>query len=183
MVFSPRIRLLLSCLLLTVWATVFGIPHGINTFSQAFLEFASRTWPAAEAKIISRTVYPLPGGRRSGDEFRRFGAHIWFEYIADGVAVSGNAVVPDNTDAAASQSDLERQFAVGKTVRVHYRPGDPFRYILEPGLQWTTLMNIMHVVLLWLLFAAWLGRLVKSLQPGRRSGGRATAQETAVAQG
>lgn len=181
MVFSPRIRLLLSCLLLTVWATVFGIPHGINTFSQAFLEFASRTWPAAEAKIVSRTVYPLPGGRRSGDEFRRFGAHIWFEYIADGVAVSGNAVVPDNTDAAASQSDLERQFAVGKTVRVHYRPGDPFQYILEPGLQWTTLMNVMQVVLELLLFAAWFSWLVRLLQPSRRSGGRATASETAAA--
>lgn len=181
MIFSHRIRLLLSCLLLAVWATAFGIPHGINTFSQVLMEIASRTWPAADAKIISRTVYPLPGGRGSGDELRRFGAHIWFEYIADGVAVSGDAVVADKSEAAASQSDLERQFAVGTTVRVHYRTGDPFRYILKPGLRWTTLLDVMQVVLELVLFGAWFSRLVKSLRPNRQSGGRATASQTNVA--
>ncbi len=53
MIFSHRIRLLLSCLCFIFWLTQLVIPHSTAVFSQVFTEIASHAWPAAEAKIVA----------------------------------------------------------------------------------------------------------------------------------
>lgn len=183
MIFSHRIRLLLSCLSFIFWLTQLVIPHSTKVFSQVFTEIASHAWPAAEAKIVSRTVYDLRGGRGSGADRFRYGAHIWFEYTVDGVTFSGNTDVADETEIAVSRRELEQRFAVGTTLRVHYRPGEPYRHIQVPGLRWTTFLDVMLVCVNFLGVGMVFSSLVKSFRKYRGAGDGCTASPSGAASG
>ena len=183
MIFSHRIRLLLSCLCFIFWLTQLVIPHSTAVFSQVFTEIASRAWPAAEAKIVSRTVYDLRGGRGSGADRFRYGAHIWFEYTVDGVTFSGNSDVADETEIAVSRRELEERFAVGTTLRVHYRPGEPYRHIQVPGLRWTTFLDVLLVCVNFFCVGIVVSSLVKSFRKYRGAGDGSTASPSGAASG
>ena len=98
---------------------------------------ASVDWPATQGKVLESSVER----HRSSDSKRRssttYRAEILYEFSVEGTTFNGDRVAYG--DYGSSNSSHARRvvnrYPKGKSVTVHYMPGNPEECLLEPGLK------------------------------------------------
>lgn len=153
----PRLLFLFGIALL-ILGTIFTIAASQQTRS-AFME---KSWPAVQGYITSSVVV----GQRA------FRPDIEFQYVVDGDTLHGSSSLNqpgfggrmNRLDAAEKEV---HEYGAGKTVRVHYEPGNPQNCTLSPGPTYAMFLKLGNSSLLFLIGLTIV--LIKLFQPTFRN--------------
>jgi hypothetical protein len=95
----------------------------------------ARSWPTTTGRIEASSVHTVEFHYRSGGLYYRYEPHVDYSYAVAGhayrspqISWGGRAMYQDYDDAAR---DLERDYPVGRSVRVFYDPAHPATAIIE----------------------------------------------------
>lgn len=101
----------------------------------------SMDWPTTQGKIlessVERKTHRKTGSGTISKTSNSYHANISYEYNVDGTAFRGKRVAYGDHGRGKSSyaRDIVKRYPKGKSVTVHYMPGNPKESLLEPGLQ------------------------------------------------
>ncbi len=111
------------------------------SWSQAATAFAARSWPVAEARILSVSIdeirIPGPGGVSS-----ELALSASYEFEADGAVVTADRASladrsgPEDRRLLSVFRRIEFARLTGRTLPAVYDPADPARAFLDPRFPW-----------------------------------------------
>jgi len=97
----------------------------------------STTWPVTDGTVQNSTMEFHSSSKGGGT----YHAEVLYQFTVDGQTHSGNRVAFGDfgSSSPSHAQNIVNRYSKGKSVRVHYRMGDPDTCILEPGLHWQAL--------------------------------------------
>jgi hypothetical protein len=128
---SPRKRVIFLRIFPLIFIVV-GASIGFFGIRGLIRAKASVDWPATQGKVIVSSV-----DYRSSDDGGAYHALIMYEYSVAGAVYNGNRVAYGDYGSSSSSHArrIVNRYPKGKSVTVHYMPGNPEECLLEPGLQ------------------------------------------------
>ena len=145
-----------------LWAAVIFLIFGaaLIVFFSNRLEavYAQKSWPVADGRVTASFVV----GERA------FRPDIEFRYIVNGDTLDGSSSLQqpgfggriNRLDAAEK---LVQKYGVGKTITVHYQPGNPQHSTLSPGPTYAVFLKLGNAALLFIIGLALV--LIRLFQP------------------
>lgn len=109
--------------------TSFGV-HGLT------LGFESKNWPSTEARILESRVERNTSGSGK-DRTTSYRAEVTYEFTVDGVTHTGDRVAAADLGRGKSvhAKRIVTRYPKGGKASVYYRPDNPAKCLLEPGVQ------------------------------------------------
>lgn len=107
------------------------------TFGDLIYARSTATWPTVEGKVKESAVVETSGTERVGkhaERFRMFQPRISYVYSVDGKEFVGSQITPKDTTFREQNraSEIASRYAVGKAVKVSFKPSSPGDSVLEP---------------------------------------------------
>ena len=131
------------------------------SWNQAATAFAARSWPVAEARILSVAIdeirIPVPGGVSS-----ELALAVRYEFDADGTLVTAERASladssgPEDRRLLSLFRRIEFARLTGRTMPASYDPADPSRAYLDTRFPWRDALPRLALGALFLLFGAQL---------------------------
>ncbi|GAB4356205.1 MAG: hypothetical protein Fur0042_25530 [Cyanophyceae cyanobacterium] len=127
---------------------LFSLPFlaiGVGTFSLGIHEVNSAQdsthWPTAQGKIMVSTIEERrQTGRRNQLNTSSYYPQVRYRFFIDRQRFEGDRIAYGDYGSSdrGHAERITRRYPQGKTVTVHYRPGQPQDALLEPGIQTQT---------------------------------------------
>ncbi len=142
---------------------VVGVLLGGFLLWQLIKGMKAKNWPTAQGKVVSSRVTTNISRDSDGDRSTTYGAEINYRYEVDGYEYSGDR----RSFADYSSSNRRRaekiiaRFAPGAEVDVYYRPDDPEKSVLEPGIN---LVSVLFLLLPAIFLVVGLSGLLGALE-------------------
>ena len=128
---------------------VIGVLLGGFLLWQLIKGMKAKNWPTAPGKVVNSRVTRSVSQDSDGDRSTTYGAEINYRYEVDGYEYSGDR----RSFADYSSSNRRRaekivlRFAPGTDVDVYYRPDDPEKSVLEPGINLVSVLFLLLPVI------------------------------------
>jgi len=98
---------------------------------------ASMKWPTTQGKVVASSVESHHSSNSNGGSSTTYHAEILYEFAVGDTTFNGNRVAYGDY-GSSSPSHARRivnRYPEGKSVTVHYMPGNPEECLLEPGMK------------------------------------------------
>ncbi|AKJ64909.1 DUF3592 domain-containing protein [Kiritimatiella glycovorans] len=98
---------------------------------------ASVDWPSTQGKVVESSVERRRSSGRKGGSSTTYHAEIMYEFTVEDTLFNGDRVAyGDYSSSSPSRARrIVNRYPKGKSVTVHYMPGNPEECLLEPGVK------------------------------------------------
>ena len=107
---------------------------GIRGFIRAR---ASVDWPTVQGKVVASSVERQRSSSSNGGSSTTYHAEILYEFSVEGTTFNGDRVAFGDYGSSnpSHARRIVNRYPTGKSVSVHYMPGNPEECLLEPGIK------------------------------------------------